>query len=232
MHTEDSIRVLVVEDDVEFREGVVLPELRSAGGFRASGVGSAAELYRHLLVEPADIVVLDLGLPDENGLDVARYLRERTQVGVVMLTGRVEVSEQVTGLKSGADAYLAKPVSMELLIATLRTVQRRLSSRDAAATEKNWRSQADGWRLIAPNERRVELVESERVVMTLLLDNAGSPVDRAELLARLSGNQPDFDPHRLEMIVYRLRRKVEDETGMLLPLRALRGRGYLFTQPV
>lgn len=226
--TPIQIRIAVVEDDVDLREGILVPELTDQG-FAVTGVGSAGELYRRLLTEHYDLIVLDVGLPDESGFDVARYLRTTSKVGIIMLTGRSEVPDRVRGLVDGADAYLAKPVATELLVATIRSLQRRSELSRVADAPRPWRIQPDGWQLLAPNGRVVELNSSERSIVQALLDAAGQPVSRATLIANLTDDEYDFDPHRLEMIVHRLRRRAAASTGMELPLRAVRGVGYLFT---
>jgi DNA-binding response OmpR family regulator len=111
----------VLEDDAQLREGIVLPGLRYFG-FQVTGAGSAAELYRHMLTKRFDMVVLDIGLPDESGLNVVKHLREISSLGIVMLTGNTGMDDHVGALTRGADAFLNKPVNIEVLAATLHSV--------------------------------------------------------------------------------------------------------------
>ncbi len=224
---QSRTRVAVVEDDVDLREGILVPGLCEQG-FNAAGMASAAELYRRLMVEDFDIVVLDIGLPDESGFEVARHLRSTSTVGIVMLTARGELPDHLRGLADGADAYLAKPVTIELLVATLRSLSRRLALMPAEPAEHAWRIHADGWRLLVPNGRVVELSEAERNLLRVLIKAAGRPVARETLIAELAEDVHEFDPHRLEMMVHRLRRRVAAVTDATLPVRAVRGKGYLF----
>lgn len=228
VETSGSLRIAVVEDNRDLREHVYVAGLADYG-FEAVGLGSAAELYRQMMVEPFDIVVLDVGLPDESGFEVARHLRATTSAGIVILTARSDMSDRVRGLSSGADAYLSKPVEVELLVATLTSLARRLATdrRSSASPEPSWRITSEGWQLVAPGECVVELSHAERCILGRLAQAAGEVVSRESLISCLTDDAHNFDPHRLEMVVYRLRRKVMAETGQKLPLRAVRGQGYV-----
>ena len=97
---------MVVEDDNELRERILVPGLRSEG-FEVDSSDSAMTLYRALSLRSWDLFVVDIGLPDENGFEVARHLRQRGEAGIVILTGRASAEDQVRGLDGGADAYLS-----------------------------------------------------------------------------------------------------------------------------
>ncbi len=235
-----ALRVAVLEDDRALRESILLPTLHDHG-FESVGVGTAAELYRCMLRQTFDIVLLDIGLPDESGLEVMRHLRQLSaSLGIVMLTGSRGRDKRVRALTDGADAFLAKPVDGEVLAATLHSLVRRLSSRQPAQEEKlplsmplpsaRWRLETGGWCLVAPNGAMLALTAQERRLLALLTEAAGQPVSRDALLDALAGNDRDFDPHRLEMLVHRLRRKALGISGQdePLPLLSLRGVGYLF----
>lgn len=232
-------RVVIVEDDDELRNAILIPGLIDFG-FDAFGVGSAEALYRHILGNPCDLVVLDIGLPNEDGFSVAGHLRDALgmRVGIVMLTGQATGEDQVRGLESGADAFLAKPVEIEVLAATLHSVMRRLGAdagsvvNDRDASEDfSWRLDADGWCICTPTGKSIALTLSERRVLSRLIAHRGQPVERDVLISDLTDDASSFDPHRLEMIVHRLRRKVEERSGEVLPLRTIRGSGYLFSVP-
>lgn len=232
-----ALRVAVVEDDASLREKVLLPGLGDYG-FEVAGFDSAAALYRRMLAEHFDIVVLDIGLPDEDGLSVARHLRESSRsLGIVVLTGSRGRAEHVQALSGGADAFLSKPVDCEVLAVTLRSLARRLegaadeSAPPPAASSKpgQWRLIADGWCLVAPSGGMLALTMPERSLLAALDASRGQPVEREALIAALSDEVSDFDPHRLEMLVHRLRRKASaiSDDGAPLPLLAARGVGYL-----
>ncbi|MBV8158740.1 MAG: response regulator transcription factor, partial [Dyella sp.] len=136
-------RLGVLEDDAQLREGIILPGLRYFG-FEVTGAGTAAELYRHMLRQSFDIVVLDIGLPDEDGLSVVKHLREVSNLGIVMLTANTGSDDHIQALTRGADAFLNKPVNIEVLAATLHSVGRRLGGVNPhAARTGRWRMDTD-----------------------------------------------------------------------------------------
>lgn len=226
-----SLRILVVENDMEIRQRVLLPPLRKHG-FDMYEAGTAAELYRHLLVQPFDIVVLDLHLPDENGLAVTRHLRAISNVGIVIFTDWHARHHHAQLLQAGADVCLPKPADGETLAATLLSLARRLSVRasPSATTSDSvapWQLADGGWRLVSPLGKAIALTASERSVLTMLVAEAGQPVSRDALLQVLNRGVQGFDPHRLEMMIHRLRKKALAQAGERLPLLTVRGVGYL-----
>ncbi|WP_024892142.1 response regulator transcription factor [Luteimonas huabeiensis] len=227
--------VVVLEDDDALREHILLPGLQDFG-FDVVGAASAGGLYRAMLERGFDLAVLDIGLPDESGLSVVAHLRKVSpRMGVVMLTANRERDDQVRALSHGADAFLRKPVDIEVLALTLRNLAQRLAGveasgpREPAAPAGRWRLQSDGWCLASPEGRVVPLTASERSVMRALDARRGHAVAREALIAALVQDVDAFDPHRLEMLMHRLRRKAAGIAGAgeALPLRAARGVGYL-----
>lgn len=223
--------VMLVEDDDEFRDGIVAPGLREFG-FQVEAVGSAREMYRAMLAREFAFFVLDVGLPDEDGFSLATRLATMTSAPRVLLTGRSSTADRVRGLDGGADAYLTKPVDVEVLAATLRSLGRRVdgvASSNAAppAAPGEWQVDLDGWRLTSPEGKSMMLSGTEREVVTVLVRHGGEVVGRSVLAAALTDDPASFDPHRLEMLVHRLRRRAVAALGEALPLRAIRGVGYV-----
>jgi len=231
VNSSEIQRVLVVEDDIELRDSILLPGLRHFG-FEAAGVGSAIELYKWLVSNSCTLVVLDVGLPDDDGFAIAKHLRETTSAGIVMLTGRDSKSDHIRGLTDGADAYFTKPIDVELLAIALHSLSRRMSmstqSNVTPAVTERWRIEADGWRLVSPNGSVIAVSLTERAILKKL-ESADRPVSREELIAELGEIVDDFDPSRLEMVIHRLRRKVESKTGQELPLSVVRKMGYMLS---
>ncbi|MCX7556365.1 response regulator transcription factor [Xanthomonadaceae bacterium JHOS43] len=232
--------VVLVEDDDELRDAILTPGLADFG-FDVCGVASAEGLYRHILGSPCDLVVLDVGLPNEDGFSAAAHLRRTLgmKVGIVMLTGRIGDDDRVRALKDGADVYLAKPVEVEVLAATLHSLLRRMRAGISSETvavgasaAPEWRLESDGWCLRSPKGGSVALTLAERRVMSPLMEHGGKPVEREVLLQVLAEGLDNFDPHRLDMIVHRLRRKVEKRIGEALPLHSVRGSGYVLAHRV
>ena len=226
-------RLAVVEDDAELRESIMLPTLRAAG-FGAVGMANALQLYRTWASCPFDLVLLDIGLPDDDGVEIARHLRGLSpSLGIVIYTGHGHRLDRMRGLRAGVDAYLVKPLDMDEVVETLRNVHARLAAPagqvpHAAALAGCWSLDRQGWSLTAPSGSTVSLSQAERQVMALLVASRDAPVSREVLIAHLTGDVESFDPRRLEMLVYRLRQKCRQACGEDLPLRTVRGTGYLF----
>jgi DNA-binding response OmpR family regulator len=225
----DRLRVALLEDDALLRDRVLIPRL-SEYGFAVTGFPVAAGLHTYLESEIPEIVVLDVGLPDQDGFSVARQLRARfPEIGIVMLTAMGEVSDRIRGLSDGADAYLSKPVEIALLAATLHSVARRvLSAVDNTTASGHWRLDVDGWCLLSPAGRSAALTATERRVLMLLVSAAGKLVTREQLIAAMTSNVYDFDPHRLDSLIHRLRKKVAMACEDSLPLFSVPGEGYVF----
>lgn len=226
------LSVAVLEDDEALREDILVPQL-DAYGFRAHGFAHSSDLYERMRVDPFDLAVLDIALDGEHGLDIAQRLRSMAAIGIVTLTGRASHGERINGLRDSIDAWLTKPVEIELLAATLQSVSRRVHPYPRpppavfAALVGAWKLSADGWHLQAPDGREVMLNMAERRVLSVLFRSPNEPVARDSLIAELAEPDVDFDPHRLEMLVHRLRRKIADGVGQALPLRSVRGCGYI-----
>lgn len=225
----------VVEDEPVLREEMAF-QLQHRG-LPTVAFADAPGLYRHLATQPLAVVVLDVGLPGEDGLSIAKLLRSHNpHMGVVFVTARSLREDKLAGWSAGADAYLLKPVDMD----ELELVVRRLLERQAsvlAATGKGqatvepreeelWNLHTAKAQLLAPDGSRIQLTMSEMQLLGELVARRGQPCKHAEL-ARAMGLQPDeWDRHRLEVIVSRLRAKVERLTGLDAPVRTVRGIGY------
>lgn len=226
------VQIGVLEDDQVLRDCVLLPRLRDYG-FRVVGMTTAADLVDCLQRQYLDILVMDVGLPDADGFELARSLRRQyPQLGLLMLTGRASIADQTCGLSSGADAYLTKPVDVSLLAANLHSLVRRLRGghdpSTAVVPDGRWRLDAGGWRLVSPLGCGVALTSSERPLLQRLITAAGEVVLREELISTLTDDVFGFDTHRLDSMIYRLRRKVAVGCGLPLPLNSVHGAGYVF----
>ena len=221
-----KLKVAVLEDDAELREEILLPQLGEFG-FDIRGFEVAEELYRAIEATRFDLLVLDINLPDVDGFTVARTLREKAAIGIVVLTGRRAAADQVKGLTEAADAWLVKPVEVEVLAATLHSLARRVRTAAGEGGTPQWRLASEGWRLCAPDGRSMALNHSERRLLARLFETPGDLVSHDVLIRALVTAAEDVDQHRLEMLIHRLRRKVAAELGRSLPLRSVRSRGYV-----
>ncbi|BDU15171.1 response regulator transcription factor [Lysobacter auxotrophicus] len=215
-------KVALVEDDPHLRE--VLAVNLDDAGFDVIACASAEAFWRERAHTPFDLVVLDLTLPGEGGLSVLRRLRATSGVGVVVLTGRTLPADHAQSLTEGADAFLSKPVDLQVLAATLRSVVRRMQP---VAPAIAWRLTGDGWSLCAPDGGIVELSVQERLLLEGVMEEPGRVVTREALLERFDRANEEVDPQRLDMVVHRLRKKVA-QLGRRLPLRTLYRSGYVF----
>lgn len=227
------IRVAVVEDNTDLREEVLF-QLRHAGR-EAIGVGDGAALDALLREQDIDIVVLDLGLPGEDGMAIASRLRRDSgmDLGIVMLTARGALDDRVEGLETGADAYLVKPVEMRELLAVIGSVERRLAASAAAPfSSSTWKLDTVRRELVSIGGKSVTLTDTEFRLVERLVQVSPAVASRRELAEAMGESDfLQFDERRLEAAISRLRRKLQEETGEA-PLRSARGRGYVFAAQV
>ena len=228
----DNLRIALLEDDDVLRDAVLVPRMRSYG-FDLAGMCTAQELQKVMDCDPPDIVILDIGLPDADGFDLARTLRDSDpRLGIVMLTGRSDMDDRVRGLVEGADAYLSKPVDLGLLAATLHSLARRIGRHSNAGFRRSsgkWHLDAEGWCLVTPSGHNIALSKTERRLMKPLMSAAGRLVTRGQVIDALTSDIHEFDPHRLDSLVHQLRRKVSSASGESLPLTSVHGEGYVLT---
>ncbi len=224
-----ALRVIVVEDHDLLREEIV-HHLRQQG-FAAEGAMCAADLDERLAQGGADAVVLDLNLPGEDGLSIARRLRQAMpQIGIVMLTGRGGVPDRVRGYESGADIYLPKPVGGEELVAALGSLHRRI----APPAPEPWQLDRAARRLTGPAGRAVALSDREATVIAALALAPQRTLETPALLLLVGGDDEEFEKSYLENLLSRLRRKLADlATDPALPtVRVVRNVGYQLCLPV
>lgn len=218
-------RVLIVEDDEEIAGA--LSRTLAREGYAPACAGTVAAALEQIAAEHWDAIILDLGLPDGDGLDIARSVRATSETPILMVTARDEVSARVTGLDAGADDYLVKPFDRAELLARLRALLRR--SQPPAGSEAEI-VVAD---LVIDPARRsvrrgVRVVPATPLEFELLLylgRRGGAPVSREELLEHVWHHDPTEPTNTVEVFVSNLRRKLESGGEPRL-LRTVRGAGY------
>lgn len=223
---ERKLRIIIVEDEDDLR--IVLVEILSRLGLDARAAGDGASLDRAMADYPADIVVLDLNLPGEDGVDIARRLRQTHQCGIIMTTSRAMVDERVKGFESGADLYFVKPIDPIELHAALTNLGRRLAQ--PVPSEKiPWFYDSSASSLRTPNCVSIKLTANECTVMKLLFAVPGETVSSASLLTVLGHPDDEYGLQRLKTLFSRLRAKVHDhDPESELPVRARHSQGYAF----
>jgi len=218
------MRILIIEDETALRERLI-GALRAAGN-AVDSTGEGAEGLYMGNEFPVDVAVLDLGLPDMDGLDILRQWREAGRTfPVLILTARNRWNEKVEGLEAGADDYLVKPFHLEEVIARLRALVRRSSGwansvLTAGGVQLNTSSQQ-----VNVDDNEIELTAFEYRLLEYLMLHAGEVVSKTELAEHLYDEETDRDSNVLEVLVGRLRRKL-DPQRVAQPIETLRGRGY------
>ncbi|MFA7606443.1 MAG: response regulator transcription factor [Rhodocyclaceae bacterium] len=227
--TSTQVELCFVDDDASFREN--LAQALRQHGFSVRTFPDSRELYAGLLERPCRLMLIDLYLPGEDGMEVARRLKGMMDVGVVFLSARADAEKRAECMLELADAFLSKPVHVLELVATLISVHRRLLANlpGEPVGPVRWRLEGDGWTLIGPEGRTVTLTATERLLLRTLFAQVNNPVSRPELIRALGHDTDYYLDHRLDMVVSRLRRKVRETLGHELPLRALRGTGFVFS---
>ena len=224
------IRVVLVEDDADLLDDIAFA-LRDED-LQVTACADGPALDRHLAGAGFDVVVLDIGLPGEDGLSIARRLRRtQPQLGIVMLTARTAASARVRGMEEGADAYLGKPVDLRELALVIRALARRLGVGEAPSARTLTLLVAEN-ALLTPAGLRVELTPSESLVLSRLSRASGRQATRRQIIEAFGAAYLDYDERRLEAIVSRLRRKLEAAGLAADTLRAVRGVGYVLQVPV
>jgi len=220
-----SYRLLLIDDDVAL--AALLGEYFARFGHRLDAAATAAEGRRRLRTDPPDVLILDVMLPDADGMELCRAIRAGSDVPIVMLTARGDLPDRVLGLELGADDYVPKPFEPRELVARVETLMRR--RRPPA------RRLAGGGLALDPATRRVtldgaevELTSAEFDLLRALMEGSGRVLSREALLEQLRGLDADVYDRSIDMLVSRLRRKLGDDSRAPRFVRTVRNAGYQF----
>ncbi|PZO12201.1 MAG: DNA-binding response regulator [Burkholderiales bacterium] len=239
MNTSTAAHILVVDDDPDVRELVV--EYLEKNDLRVSAASSGREMFELFDQESIDLVLLDLKLPGEDGMQLARSLRERATVPIVLLTGRSEEADRVMGLELGADDYVTKPFSPRELLARVRAVLRRYQVQ-ATLPERDGTRRAfrfSGWelnlrtrRLRAPDGRSVELSNGEFSLLNALCRAPQRVLSRDQLLSMSRLHEAEVHDRTIDVQIRRLRLKIEADESTPVLIVTERGAGYRLASEV
>jgi two-component system, OmpR family, response regulator len=217
----------LIDDDVEYTE--FLSQYLRQRGVAVDVFGDSNRFLAHTAPYDYDFYVVDLMLPGIDGIDLIKVLRLRTQAGVLVVSGRLDPDVFAQVVDAGADMYLTKPVQFEQVALAIKAVQRRAAN--AAPQAGPWQLDRRARQLIAPDGSIVELSETDQLVMECFVDANGADVTRESLRQRLGqGDQESSDS--LNATIYRLRRRIEKATPIVVPLQSKSRVGYVFRAPL
>ena len=235
-----SPHILVVDDDADIRQ--LIADYLGEFNLRVSVAGDAQSMQRALGQNVVDLILLDLKLPDDDGMNIAREIRAKSSIPIIILTSRKDDVDRIMGLEIGADDYLTKPFNPRELLARVRTVLRRAQAHPAPVRAEGEMARGyrfPGWELDLRSRRltstagdRVELTHTE---FALLLAFLGSPqriLSREQLIELSHGYDDEVFDRSIDVQILRLRRKIERDASRPELIKTERGEGYIFSAAV
>ena len=230
--------VLVVEDDGEMRN--LIAKFLRQNGYRATGARDGREMWETLANAAVDLILLDVMLPGQSGLDLTRALRAKTQVPIIMVTARGEETDRVVCLVLGAQDYIPKPFSRPELLARIRAVLRRAQGSDQRASGlvadrllfAGWALDTRRRELMAPDGVAVDLSGGEYDLLLAFCEHPQRILSRDQLLDLARNRVSDALDRTVDVMVSRLRRKMEPTEESPTIIKTIRGAGYMFVPAV
>ena len=232
--------IAIVDDELDITQ--LLGAYLKRHGYRVSELNAGTELMKLMAADPPALVLLDLGLPGEDGFVIARQLREHWRCGLVIVSGRGDAVDKVVGLEVGADDYVTKPFDMRELLARIKAVMRRLApeaSTPAPAAMERTRWHFDRWaldtaarRLCGSDGQAVTLTTGEFDLLTVFVKNPGRVLSRDFLLELTRNRQAAPFDRTIDVQVGRLRKKLELDAEDPQIIKSVRGAGYILVAPV
>ena len=237
--TSSAIHIAVVDDELDITQ--LLANYLKGHGYRVTELHSGRALLALMASDPPALVLLDLGLPGEDGFSIARQLREHWRCGLVIVTGRGDAVDKVVGLEVGADDYVTKPFDLRELLARVKAVLRRITPADApAAAERrddvfrfaHWQLDAGARRLLDAQERETALTTGEFDLLSTFVRHPGRVLSRDFLLEQTRGRDGGPFDRTIDVQVGRLRKKLEADVDDPQIIKSVRGAGYILVAPV
>ena len=231
--------ILVVDDDADLRQMVA--DYLGDYDLRVTGAPDGTAMREAMAHEVVDLVLLDLKLSSEDGMTLARELREASSVPIVILTGRKDDVDRIMGLELGADDYLTKPFNLRELLARIRAVLRRTQAHPATHGESRnpqafrfgaWELDLRSRRLTSNDGERVDLTHAEFALLAAFLGAPERILSREQLLELSRGNDENVFDRSIDVQILRLRRKIESDPSRPKLIRTERGAGYFFNAQV
>ena len=236
-----ALHIAVLDDEIDITR--LLATYLQSHGYRVTELHNGPSLMRLMPADPPALVLLDLGLPGEDGFAIARQLREHWRCGLVIVTGRGDAVDKVVGLEVGADDYVTKPFDLRELLARIKAVLRRTVATDApaavAAAPSRGKHRFAGWdldtaarRLTDPRGREVALTGGEFDLLSAFVCHPGRVLSRDFLLEQTRGREAAPFDRTIDVQVGRLRKKLEVDVDYPQIVKSVRGAGYILVPPV
>jgi DNA-binding response OmpR family regulator len=231
-------RIVVVEDDPVQLLGLI--DYLHLLGYPAWGADCSEVLYKGLLINPVDVIILDIGLPGEDGLTIAQHLRELPNIAIIILSARATLDDRIAGLAIGADRYLVKPIDLAELVANIEAVTRSQNFIAAAPIEPvietlkpstTWHLNSQHWTLTSPLGTMLKLTDREFRVLQILMKAQGQVVEKRGIADLIIGSRILNSHERLDVVLARLRKKAGRLLEEPLPIKTAHQVGYAFTAP-
>jgi two-component system OmpR family response regulator len=230
--------ILIVDDDREIRS--LVAQFLKKHGYRVTPAADGREMMHLMEKGRFDLIVLDLMLPGEDGLSLCRRVRAESSMPIIMLTAMGEEMDRIIGLEMGADDYLPKPFNPRELLARIKAVLRRVADRGAAVASSDVAALVfDGWRLDtvkrelrAPDGALVPLTAGEFELLSAMVERAGQVLSRDQLLDLTRGRDAAPFDRSVDVLISRLRRKIESDPKEPSIIKTVRGGGYILSSGV
>lgn len=235
---EQDAKILIVDDDIRLCK--VLDRYLSAVGYRVKTASNGDEMFKSIKIQPPDLIILDLLLPGKHGLELAREIRQGSEVGIIILTGSGDKFDEIVGLEGGADDYLLKPVDERELLARVRALLRRLEStadsiekRDnSIAKFSGWTMDMDAYELISPAGESVDITSYEFQILAALVQNSNRVLSRNRIMEELTGRDWIPNDRSVDVLIAKLRKVIEEDPHNPSIIKTIRNAGYRLTAHV
>jgi len=236
-------RILIVEDDTSVRK--MLAEYLGTHGYEVAQADQGTVMREAVEKTLPDVVLLDVNLPGEDGFTLARFLRERYDVGIIMVTGSADVADRVAGLEVGADDYVVKPFDLRELRARVKSVMRRMQARPSTTPAAEAPTAVASSRvrvgtcvldlashqLFAADEREIPLTGMEFDLLKVFLERPNQVLNRDQLLTLTRNREWEPFDRSIDIRIARVRRKIENDPEHPQAIRTVRGTGYMYVPP-
>ena len=228
-------KILIVEDDQRLCR--LLGRYLERGGYQVTFAHNGDEMHSILQQDPINLLLLDIMLPGKDGLVLAQEVRDDSDIPIIFLTAKADITDKVSGLEIGADDYITKPFAEEELIARIQTVLRRFShdisqKKKSQAIFAGWRLNLIDQALYAPDGKQVDITSYEYQILSALVNGPNAAISRDEILKMISGREWSPRDRSADMAISKLRKKLEDNPKKPSLIRTIRNKGYQLTTTV